>query len=233
MKGRVVSRTGLSQREELAMFALLQQSFEGADWQVFQQDLREKNQVILLEDGGSLEGFSTLQSYYSEYAGKTCRIIYSGDTIISQKAWGGFSLPKTWIAAVNALQAVDPDVPTYWLLLTSGFRTYRFLPVFWRSFYPVCGQETPLAVQRMINHFSIQKFGKDYDIDTGVVRFPHPQPLKRELLEVPAGRESNRHIEFFLKRNPGFERGDELVCFTPLSSDNLTRAGVRMVQGGR
>ena len=37
------------------------------------------------------------------------------------------------------------------------------------------------------------------------------------------------HVAFFLKRNPGHGDGDELVCLTELSDDNLTRAGRRMV----
>ena len=34
---------------------------------------------------------------------------------------------------------------------------------------------------------------------------------------------SNVHIDFFLRRNPGFENGDELTCMTELSIDNMKR----------
>ena len=38
------------------------------------------------------------------------------------------------------------------------------------------------------------------------------------------------HIAFFLDRNPGFVRGDELVCLTRIDDRNLTPAGRRMAR---
>ena len=38
------------------------------------------------------------------------------------------------------------------------------------------------------------------------------------------------HIAFFLERNPGFVRGDELVCLTRIDEQNLTPAGRRMAR---
>jgi hypothetical protein len=37
-------------------------------------------------------------------------------------------------------------------------------------------------------------------------------------------------VRFFLARNPGFVRGDELVCWTSIADDNLTPAGRRMTR---
>jgi len=39
-----------------------------------------------------------------------------------------------------------------WLLITSGFRSYRFLPLFWREFYPRYDSVTPQQVQQLIDH---------------------------------------------------------------------------------
>jgi hypothetical protein len=36
------------------------------------------------------------------------------------------------------------------------------------------------------------------------------------------------HVAFFLNRNPGWRRGDELVCLTEIAFENLTPAGRRM-----
>jgi len=39
------------------------------------------------------------------------------------------------------------------------------------------------------------------------------------------------HVAFFVRRNPGHARGDELACLCELNESNLTRAGRRMVFG--
>jgi hypothetical protein len=60
------------------------------------------------------------------------------------------------------------------------------------------------------------------------VQLDRPQVLAGDLVDVPAGRAADPHVRFFLERNPGFVRGDELVCLTRIADDNLTRAGLRM-----
>jgi hypothetical protein len=115
----------------------------------------------------------------------------------------------------------------YWLLLTSGFRTYRFLPVFWREFFPSRDRPTPGAMQELIDQLARERFGDAYDPARGIVRFPRPQRLRPALAALPAGRVADPHVAFFLTRNPG--HGDELVCVTELTEANLTAAGRRMV----
>jgi hypothetical protein len=73
-------------------------------------------------------------------------------------------------------------------------------------------------------------YGPHFDSVTGIVRFPRPQRLRGPLAIVPHGRDQNPHVAFFLARNPGHERGDELTCLTEISDSNLTAAGRRMIR---
>ena len=216
-----------AQREE--MFALLAAHFEGVTRAQFAGDLAEKNWVLRLTRDGRLVGFSTLLAYETEFEGERLAVIYSGDTIVAPEAWGGMTLPRAWIAAVNRVRATLAPARCVWLLLTSGFRTYRFLPVFWREFWPRCDAPTPVAPARLAAHLAREKFGGGFDAGSGIVRLPNPQRLRAGLNEVPAGRARDSHIAFFLARNPGHARGDELVCLTELTAENLTAAGRRMV----
>jgi hypothetical protein len=230
LKGTLVPRATLSGAMERAMFALLDLHFDGVDWLTFQSDLSEKNWVILLEDeDGSLRGFSTLLIYRTIAAGTPVTIAYSGDTIVERAWWGSPALPGTWIRAVKQLSAMNCDGDVYWLLLTSGYRTYRFLPVFFRSFYPRFDEET--SGSALLDAIAIERFGSRYDPRTGVVRFSRPQVLAPDLLDVSKGRADDAHVRFFLARNPGYVRGDELVCLTRIHDDNLTPAGKRMARG--
>jgi hypothetical protein len=101
--------------------------------------------------------------------------------------------------------------------------------VFWKKFYPRHNEATPPCQQRLLMSIARLQYGSCYDERTGVVRFPHPQQLRGWLGEVPPGRQLDPHVMFFLQRNPGHARGDELVCLTEIAETNLTRAGWRMI----
>jgi hypothetical protein len=226
--GRVIPLTAVNSHLEDAMYSLLTSHFTGVERLVFHEDLSDKTSVILLEDeDGVLRGFSTLRVYQTMAPGWPVTIIYSGDTIVDRACWGSPVLARTWIDCVRrAASSADTDV--YWLLITSGYRTYRFLPVFFRAFYPRHDRETPGEAQAVLNAVAVERFGEKYNRVTGLVRFERPQVLADDLLSVPAGRTCDAHIRFFLARNPGFVVGDELVCLTRIDDGNLTPAGRRM-----
>ena len=222
-------RAEIDPARHAAMFALLDGHFAGVTREQFSSDLAEKSHVILLESAGRLVGFSTLLVYETVHRGETVTVVYSGDTIVAPEAWQSPVLARAWIATVNDLRRDHSRGRFYWLLLTSGFRTYRFLPVFWREFYPGCRQATPPALQDLLDHLASEKFGRAYNPARGVVRFSRPQRLRSDLATLPAGRAADPHVAFFLDRNPGHPNGDELVCLTELTEANLTAAGRRMV----
>jgi hypothetical protein len=211
------------------MFALLVQHFEGVTRPQFEADLAEKNWVIQIRREGRLQGFSTLLVCASAFEGTPVTAIYSGDTIVAPEAWNSPSLARTWIAAVNLLRSRSEGQPCYWLLLTSGFRTYRFLPLFWREFYPHFAAATPEYEQRLLAHLARARYGRSFDADSGLVRFPHPQKLRAPLQPIASGRTQDPHVAFFLTRNPGHAAGDELACLALIDDTNLTAAGRRMI----
>ncbi|HET9210886.1 MAG TPA: hypothetical protein VFR03_10840 [Thermoanaerobaculia bacterium] len=231
LSGRSVPRDQLTGELSDRMFALLASSFSGVDRDTFQRDLAEKSCVVLLEDAaGVLRGFSTFLMYGTRAGGRQLTVVCSGDTIVEPAAWGSQALPRAWIRAVHEMWRGHPPGDLYWLLLTSGFRTYRFLPVFCRRFYPHHGSPTPPAHQMLLDALCRERFGPLYDRATGLVRFSRPQVLQEELLHVPAGRRSDPHVRFFLERNAGYLAGDELVSLASLADDNLTGAARRMMR---
>jgi hypothetical protein len=225
----LVPRTELSPAQKSEMFELLSRHFDGVTREQFARDLAEKNLALLLRRGESLVGFSTLLSCQAVFESETVNVIYSGDTIVTPEAWGSMALPRAWVAGVESLRAALPPGRCFWLLLTSGFRTYRFLPVFWREFYPRFDVSTPAVIQRLLLTVARDRFGSQFDSRAGVVRFKAPQRLRTGLDEVASNRQTDPHIAFFLAANPGWKNGDELVCLTELKPENLTSAGRRMM----
>jgi hypothetical protein len=232
---RLVARADLSAADRSAMYDLLAAHFDGVSPDRFGQDLGEKNWVVLVERAGRLVGFTTLLAYETTAPGVgpggspgPVSIVYSGDTIVAPEAWNTAALPRAWIESVVALRRRYPRGPFVWLLITSGFRTYRLLPVFWRSFHPRHDAPTPPARQRLLDFLAAERFGGQYDAASGVVRLADPQRLRGDLAGVPAGRAEDPHVAFFAARNPGHAAGDELACLTDLTPSNLTPAGRRM-----
>ncbi len=218
MNGRWIERAAITSAQRRQMLALMQTHFVGVTANRFARDLEEKNWVVLLDDDhGQVLGFSTLLVYESAIA--PVRVVYSGDTIVDRSGRRGSFLARTWIDAVRALGA------EYWLLITSGFRTYRFLSVFWREFFPRFDAPTRPA---LLEALARERFGDRYE--DGVVRFERPQGLRGELADIPAARIGDPHVAFFATRNPGWRRGDELVCLCDLSPANLTAAGKRTAE---
>jgi hypothetical protein len=230
MNSRLLRTIDLSCQEKNAMFTLLGNHFEGVKRNIFESDLSNKNWVILLEDKNAeqLKGFSTLLMYNTQFQGENISVVYSGDTIVDPSAWSSSSLSRTWISSVNKLRREYAKGKLYWLLISSGFRTYRFLPIFWREFYPRYDIVTPKNISEIMKFLAQERFGKYYDENAGVVRFPYPQVLGKDLLSIPEERMGDRHIEYFAQKNPAYIKGEELVCITEICEDNLTSAGKRM-----
>ena len=229
LTGETVARRKLTPETVQAMLALLSEHYEQVTPESFARDLAGKDQVILLRDeAGGLQGFSTLALYKSEFRGQPIGVVYSGDTIIRPAYWGTPELPSVWVRRVLALGEAM-GLPLYWLLISSGYKSYRFLPVFYRQFYPVYDQPTPLEMQTLMDQLARARFGADYDAATGIVRFSQgATPLRAGVAALDAGRLRNPHVRFYVARNPGHVQGDELVCLTRVHADNLTPAGLRM-----
>jgi hypothetical protein len=137
-------------------------------------------------------------------------------------------MARAWISAVNQLRARFPKGKLYWLLISSGYRTYRFLPTFFKEFFPRHDAATPPAAKALLDQLAGARYGARYDRARGVVRLDQPQVLSEELSGIPAERKADAHIAFFERVNPGHVQGDELACLCEIAEGNLTAAGRRM-----
>ena len=209
------------------MFALFQSHFQGVTQEQFAADLRDKYWVILLKQDHKLKGFSSLKFYEAKLDNEPVRIVYSGDTITDPSMWSSPALPQAWATAIKAIHQGRTE-KLYWLLISSGYRTYRFMSIFGKEFYPHYDRETPPKITEFINQLCQDQFKDDYYPQEGIVRFPQPQVLRPHLREIPPEKLKDAHVAFFRQKNPGYIKGDELVCLAEVSEDNLTRSGLRL-----
>ena len=206
------------------LFALYSRHYCGARRDQFENDLAEKEVVILLRDRSNHQvcGFSSQMILRQRIGGQEVRALFSGDTIIAPSHWGDQELRRGWCRYAAAALTAEPGVPLYWFLMTKGYRTYLYLPVFFRDFFPHYDREIPRELQSLLDGFARQKFSDAYDASSGLIRFAetHSQ-LTDELSGVPVRRANDPHVKFFLQRNPEYVRGVELACITEISHENI------------
>jgi hypothetical protein len=235
LAGSVVPRDRLTADDRNEMYELLESYFAATTRVQFESDLAEKEAVVLLRDvdGGQIRGFSTFMRISAMIDGQEVVAFFSGDTIVAHQFWSETVLSRLWsrtvFAEADRIIAARPATRVYWFLICSGYKTWRFLPVFFREFYPNADTPTPPAVRRILNGLGQLKFGEQYDARSGVVRFPCATPLRRGVADVTKQRLNDPRVEFFARMNPGHANGDELACLTEIKRSNLTRAGERMV----
>jgi hypothetical protein len=212
----------LAPGERAAMLALMRRYYEDVRPDDFARDLAAKQQAILLRDGAALVGFSTCAWLREEIGGRPVRALFSGDTVVERTHWRSWALPVAWCRMMRDRLAREPDVPLYWFLITKGYRTYRYLPVFFRAFTPAPGRATPPFERALRDALGRRLFGPRYDAAAGIVRAPPgAQRLRPGVAPITEGRRRDPHIAFFEGTNPGHARGDELACLAEWSPGNM------------
>jgi hypothetical protein len=235
LAGSVVRCESLTTCDRNEMYELLESYFAATSRIRFETDLAEKEAVVLLRDvnGGWIRGFSTFMRLSATIDRQDVVAFFSGDTIVAHQFWSETVLSRLWsrtvFAEADRIIAARPATRVYWFLICSGYKTWRFLPVFFREFYPNPDTPTPAGVRRILDGLGDLKFGEQYDARSGVVRFPRATPLRRGVADVTEQRLNDPRVEFFARVNPGHVNGDELACLTEITRSNLTRAGERMV----
>jgi len=227
LRANVVARAALCSDEVERMFSLYAASYRDTARARFLDDLGDKTHCIVLRDGdGTIQGFSTLKLYETRWRETPIRVMFSGDTIIDPAHWGTQQLAFAWIRHAGDVQRAAPAVPLYWFLICKGHRTYRYLGAFARHYLPRAGAPD------LLDHLATERYGRAYNRVAGILSFDVPQGrLAPELASVPDAHRRIGNVAYFLQRNPGYARGDELVCLCELSAANLRPLARRLFEG--
>lgn len=217
-------------REQL--FALMQRYYENVCRENFDRDLSDKDWVIIARcpRTSAILGFSTQSFYALKTVGKEVGVLFSGDTIVDSRYWARNPLATLWGRLALSLIDENPERALYWFLISKGYKTYRFLPVFFREFYPHPNVSTPNWANRLIETIAVRRFGKLYCQERGIVRSNlNGCRLRPEVAVVTASRLHDEAVAFFCEANPGHAEGDELCCLAPLARENFKPSAYRVI----
>jgi hypothetical protein len=224
----VVPVARLAALEREALLSLMRETYQGVDPAAFFRDLDEKQEAILLRQGdGRICGFSAVKSWERDAEDGRQRVVFFGDTVVQTRAWGSPAFPKAVISVLMGQALRDRSVPTYCLYLCAGARTYHFMLFLCRDCYPRVQSSTPPDIQALLDAIATERYGPDFDAARGVVRFREGAYALRNAKATGAA--ARRPWEaFFERRNPGWPAGEELVCLTRITEENLTAAALRL-----
>jgi len=228
---RIQRQSRLSPEEEEQLFLLHARFFRNLDRDVFHGDLREKDWVITVSDGQDLVAFTTIRLYPETADGRSVFILFSGDTIVHPEYWSRNLLVPPFGAFVARLMEERSGEEIYWFLITKGHRTFMILPVFFKQFVPTLENDVPQGWKRILDTVAGLRYPDCYDPYTGIVSHCGQRDfLTPELIEVPESRREGRWVRFFLEKNPGYVRGDELCCLTQISRENIRPLGLKLLE---
>lgn len=223
----------LTETQVREMLHLMQTYYLNVARDQFIRDMKEKDVVIVLHENGVIQGFSTWVRFCHDLEGKQVNVIFSGDTIIERKHWHSLVLPLAWGRLMLSV-LTECSQELYWLLISKGYKTYRFLPVFFREFYPSCLKETPPFEKALLCSLAQRRFGQRFDPESGVLRASkEAQCLRPSIADITEARRRDKHIAFFEKANADHVKGDELVCIARCHEDNLNPFILRQLRRQR
>jgi hypothetical protein len=234
LRSETVPASAIDEPFARELFAIFAQHYRSVTCAQFLADLRDKDAVVLLRDAQTQtpRGFSTQVVSHLTHRGEPLRVLFSGDTIIDRAHWGEQELVRAWCRFAGQTLAAEPT-RLFWFLISKGYRTYLYLPIFFRTFFPRFSTPTPEFEQTLIHTLGAEKFGAHYDPARGVATFPDSRGhLDPALADISTARLADPHVAFFLRQNPGHARGDELLCLAEISAENMRGLAKRMLLTG-
>lgn len=226
----------LSDNDVNRMFEIMTHTYSGLNRDQFQIDLFRKDVVLVLRTGQRvIEGFTTIKTYETIFEDSKVGIIYSGDTIIEPEYRCKNDLFREWMRFALSKKDELNDTPLYWFLLSAGEKTYRIMTTFFRTYYPSIDDVSSTQfnyLQRLSNHVAFEMFSDDFNPLTGVVRFSNGNySLNDDNSIVTESMMRNKYIRFFTEKNPLFTQGDELVCMSEISEENIVPRARKFLLG--
>jgi hypothetical protein len=214
-----------------AAFTLFSAAYENALRDRFDRDLDEKQHVILLHDrdSGALRGFSTVLVREVASSRGPATLVFSGDTVIDRDYWGQKRLQVAFLRLLVTLKLRAPARPLYWFLLSKGYRTYLLLANAFPRAVPRVGTHDDEVLRGLLDRFAAERFGAQYDRASGVVRYATPHERVRDgIAPLTAESLANRHVRFFVERNPEHASGVELACLADVRLRDLACTAMRI-----
>ncbi len=237
LRAETVAVAELSELAHDQMFQVFKDYYDSVSYQRFLDDLRGKDDVILLMDEHHIiQGFSTIKNLALTVRGKKIYGLFSGDTVVAKAYWGQRVLGRAFLRYLVVQKARHPFSPYYWFLISKGYKTYLLMANNFEQHFPRFEREMSRWEKAVLDAFAASLYPHEYNPKTNLITFPDCHGhVRRGIADItPELREAYPRIAFFADKNPTWAQGSELACIARMTWSMPVRYGLkaRLKRGG-
>mgnify|MGYP000093569878 CR=1 FL=1 len=183
--------------------------------------LKKRQRIALYKYKGDIVGIAALDIVAEEFEGKKVCSIYTGNTWIRQD-WRNKNLIQalSFVAMIQA-KIKYPFHSLFWFFGSNNYMSYRLLYNNFDKYWPNIEKETPEWEMNYMRHLGMFYFDSTLDAETLVWSQKSARSFKDEDTKLTNKQKNDPHIDFYVKRNPGYVHGDRLMCMAPLDKNTI------------
>ncbi|HEV2443018.1 MAG TPA: hypothetical protein VGT07_10895 [Steroidobacteraceae bacterium] len=174
--------------------------------------------------GRTLIGLAGLDVYPVAWQARTRVVIFTSSVVTDERFRGRNLVLRTGLRVLAREKLRRPLAAAYWFFDTFSYKSYLVLARNLREFWPRRDRPIPPDTLAFIDRLASDRYGSDWNRDTGVVRRSGDKRLRAATAPVDGALLSDPDVNFFEAANPGHREGDMLVCLAPLTAGNLLGA---------
>ena len=218
------------------MFRIFSRYYADVRFDDFWADLQEKDECVLLSTRACADGHDSDGVGDERIVGFTTLVrlrdpgpfgatyLFSGDTVLDQDCWGRRLLERAFFWVILKEKLRSPLRPLHWMLISKGYVTYLMMVRNFPSSFPRYDRATPRPLQEQLDRYYARRYPDRYRPESGLVEASSDRGAVVGHLADPRGSmRRDPDVAFFIHRNPGYSRGDELACLAEIRFRDFLR----------
>ena len=215
---------------------VLTQEFFDVEREYAEAELRGRQSIALFHMNDALLGMVSLDVFDADFRGRRVSVISTAHVLLRENWRGRNLLQKLGFRTFLRERLRHPFRPIYWFFDTFSYKSYLLLPKNFATFWPRHEQPTPEPQAALIDSLASKVYGPAWRPELGIVARSGQKRMRETAAPLILARDSDPHLQFYARANPGHAEGDMLVCLCPLSLRNwasLARNLLRRVRRRR
>ncbi|MCI4671594.1 MAG: hypothetical protein MRZ79_25855 [Bacteroidia bacterium] len=232
---KIVNPASLSSKQKDQMCAVYLRHHNISKEECLQRITGGFDRIVLFvsKEEGKIVGFNGIRISIFKHEGfrRPVFSLYIGQLFIEKAYRGNHPIQRFLFKIMLRQQLLRPWLkPIIWADSLT-FKPYILIAQNNREFYPHPDVETPANYKSFMDFLGTQRYGGNYDPETGCVSKDkklikdHVAPIYPRLLE-------NKYIRFYAERNKGYQKGNGMLVCTPWSWDTSIRLFKKFTRNG-
>jgi hypothetical protein len=212
---------------------ILTQEFFDVERGFAEEELRKRQRIALFRMNGALLGMAAIDVLTESFRRRAVVVIFTTYVLLRENWRGRNLLQRLGWRTFLATRLRHPLRPIYWFFDTFSYKSYLLLPRNFRTYWPRHDQPTPEPRAALIDQLGTRMFGPAWRPARGIVVRSGQKRMRETAAPLVLVRDSDPHLEFFSRANPGHAEGDMMLCLCPLTLSNWLSLAVRALQRWR